>query len=287
MRLKGMEIFREKLPAYSGKKIYFFLILSFLTIISSIIFQLIMDSSSRLFIDLAILQILAPFTPIIGSGLILTIGFSLVYTFWRLKEKLLTKDKVKAYQKALPIALIGIPLVISFVVHGFLPNDFLIPNNDSSTLSWYLNIPVYEIFFETPSWILYIRIIVFIIFLILGLIVVFKSLMVFGIDNMGLVYVYYPEESKMEKHEIYSILRHPTYHGLVMLLIGSFFLRFSIYSIIFLFMFLIGINIHLKFVEEKELIRRFGEEYKSYQENVPAMFLRPKDLKKYIHFLLK
>jgi len=81
---------------------------------------------------------------------------------------------------------------------------------------------------------------------------------------MGLIYVYYPEESKIVNHEIHSVLRYPTYHGLVLILIGGFFLRLSVYSIIFFFMFLMGINIHLKFVEEKELIQRFGKDYQEY-----------------------
>ena len=102
---------------------------------------------------------------------------------------------------------------------------------------------------------------------------------------MGLVYVYYPEESKIVNHQIYSVLRHPTYHGLVLILVGSFFLRFSVYSIIYFFMFLIGIKIHLRFVEEKELIQRFGKDYQEYRKNVPALFFRPKDLKKYLRFL--
>ena len=46
-------------------------------------------------------------------------------------------------------------------------------------------------------------------------------------------------------------------------------------------MFLVGINIHLKLVEEKELIERFGEQYKKYRENVPALFIRLKDVRRY------
>ncbi|MFX1305028.1 MAG: methyltransferase family protein, partial [Promethearchaeota archaeon] len=86
-------------------------------------------------------------------------------------------------------------------------------------------------------------------------------------------------------HEIYSILRHPTYHTLMLFSIGSIFFRFSIYSIIYFLIFIIGINIHIKFVEERELIKRFGEQYIKYKKNVPALFVRFKDLKKYLSFI--
>jgi protein-S-isoprenylcysteine O-methyltransferase Ste14 len=114
-----------------------------------------------------------------------------------------------------------------------------------------------------------------------------KTLKAFGIDYMGLVYIYYPEDSTLQNHEIYSILRHPTYHSLMLLSIGGIFLRTSIYSIIYLIIFLIGFNIHTKFIEEKELIERFGEEYKKYKEKVPAFFVRVRDLKKYFSFVFK
>ena len=115
---------------------------------------------------------------------------------------------------------------------------------------------------------------------------IFKTLKVFGIDNMALVYVYYPEESNLQNHEIYSILRHPTYHGLMLISIGSIFLRFSIYSIIYFIIFIVGINIHLKFVEERELIKRFGDSYLNYKKTVPAFLVKVRDLKKYYHFII-
>ena len=117
--------------------------------------------------------------------------------------------------------------------------------------------------------------------------VVRKALKIFGIDYMGLVYVYYPDESTLQDHEIYSILRHPTYHTLILFFIGAMLLRSSIYSIIYFLIFIIGINLHLKLVEEKELIQRFGEQYIKYKENVPAFLVRFKDLKKYLSIIFK
>jgi protein-S-isoprenylcysteine O-methyltransferase Ste14 len=285
MKVKGLEKFREKLPWYSGKRVFLLIIIPVFTACCSLIFQFTMDSSPRLFRDFHIFQFLALYTPIIGSGIILTLGFILVYTFWRRKENLIKKDKIKAYQKAFPIALTGIALVISFVIHSIFPHDLFIPDIDSSDLRWYFSIPLNEIFFNTHQLFFFTRMIVAFLIMIQGFWVIFKSLFVFGIDNMGLVYVYYPEESKIVDHEIYSVLRHPTYHGLILVLMGSFFLRFTLYSIIFFFIFFIGINFHLKFVEEKELIKRFGRDYREYKNNVPALFFKLKDIKKYYSFL--
>lgn len=56
-------------------------------------------------------------------------------------------------------------------------------------------------------------------------------------------------------------------------------------SPIFFLIFIIAISIHLKFVEEKELIQRFREEYEKNKESVPAFIVRFKDLKKYFSFI--
>ncbi len=285
MRLKGIEKFKEKLPWYKGKRIFLIPFLSLITGLASLAFQLSMGFLPILFKDIQILQFLAPFLPIIGSGFILTLGFFLVYLFWRQKRKLLQQNRDRAYQTAIPFALIGIVLVLSFVINSIIPRQLIFFSIDLTPLTWYFQVPLNEILIATPFYFLITRIILALLFTFFGFLVVIKSLSVFGIDNMALVYVYYPEESKVVNHEIYSVLRHPTYHGLFLILIGGFFLNFSVYSLIFFCMFLIGMSMHLKFVEEKELIKRFGEEYNSYRKSVPALFFRLRDFKKYFSFL--
>jgi len=279
--MKGSKKLREKLPDYQGKRILKFLIIAPITFLSSLIFQLIVDSIPRILTDVPILQILAPFTPIFGSLIILIIGFLLVYSFWRSRDKYLSKYGELAYQKAFKFVVTGVPMVISVIIHSFFPNDLIVPYQNTQNLAWYLGTPISDVFFNFSIVFFSIRLALWITFVGLGMAVVSKALKIFGIDYMGLVYVYYPEESTLQDHEIYSILRHPTYHTLMLFSIGSIFLRFSIYSIIYFFIFIIGINMHLKFVEEKELLQRFGEGYKKYRENVPAIFVRFKDLKKY------
>ncbi|MBY9019648.1 MAG: hypothetical protein KGD67_01225 [Candidatus Lokiarchaeota archaeon] len=283
--MKGVNKLRSKLPDFQGRKILIFAVIAFVVLIGSITFQSFMDSLPRLFRSIYILQMIASLTPIIGSLIIISFGFLVVRKFWRIRDEYLSKFGVRAYQRAFKFVAIGIPMVLSAIVHSFFSNDFIIPYKIDDNLSRYLGVPISELLLSIPFYVLYIRLALAIFFVALGLTVVFKALSFFGIDNMALVYVFYPEESTLQNHEIYSIIRHPTYHGLILISIGSIFFRFSIYSVIYFLIFLIGIKIHLKIVEEKELIERFGDSYKKYKETVPAFFVRIKDLKKYFSTL--
>jgi protein-S-isoprenylcysteine O-methyltransferase Ste14 len=283
--MKGLENLKERLPDYQGRRIIKFIVIVIIVFLISIVFQLIMDSLPRIFRESNILQILEPITPIFGSLIVLIIGFSLVYSFWRMRDKYVEENRTLAYQKAFKFVVTGIPMVISIVIHSFFPTDLIVPCQNSQSISWFLAIPITNIFFSYSVIFLSIRLVIFLIFLGLGLTVINKTLKIFGIDYMGLIYVYYPEDSKLQNHEIYSILRHPTYHTLMLFCIGSLFFRFSIYSIIYFLIFLIGINIHIKLVEERELIQRFGKDYIRYKKSVPALFVRLKDLKKYFSII--
>ena len=282
---KGIEKLREKLPDYQGNKIYLFILLAIVTVACSMMFQLFFDSISRLFPGVIILQFLEPMTPLLGSIIILVFGLLNVYTVWRKKEKYIKKYKEKAYQKALKFGVVGVTLVITVVMHGLVPLDFLARYTQDSTASVFLSTAIDVLIFGNIPFIFIVRIVTGIIFLILGFLTVYRALTVFGIDYMGLIYLYYPEESKIQESEMYSVLRHPTYHALLLFYTSSLFLRFSFYSIAYFFIFLVGIKAHLKFVEEKELIQRFGEGYKNYKKEVPALHVRFRDLGKYFHFL--
>jgi len=102
---------------------------------------------------------------------------------------------------------------------------------------------------------------------------------------MALMYLYYPEESDLQRQQIYSILRHPSYFGLILISLGGLFLRFSFYSIMSFLLVLIGFYIHITFVEEKELIERFGNTYLDYKKEVPSLFVKPRHLKLFLKFL--
>jgi protein-S-isoprenylcysteine O-methyltransferase Ste14 len=112
-----------------------------------------------------------------------------------------------------------------------------------------------------------------------------RSLQVFGIDYMAVVYLYFPEESKIQDHKIYSVLRHPMYTGILLVGLGGMFYTFTLYSIIFFIVELSAFYIHIHFVEERELVERFGPSYQEYMKKVPAFFVRPNKLGTFLGFL--
>lgn len=139
---------------------------------------------------------------------------------------------------------------------------------------------------DWTSFELYVRILASLPFLIAGLLTIRQAIITFGIDYMMVVYVYYPKESKLQEHRIYSVLRHSTYFGLILIVAGGSLYRFSFYSMISFFLLVIGILCHLMFVEEKELIERFGESYLNYRKQVPAFLIKPSKIGLFIKFIL-
>jgi len=283
--LKGIEKLREKLPDYQGNKIILFVLLAMVTVACSMMFQIFFDSISRLFPGVVVLQFLEPVTPLIGSIVVLLLGFLNVYTVWRKRTRYKVKYEDKAYQKALKFGVVGVTLVITVVVHSIVPFDLLAPYSQHSTVSIFLSTPIDQLLLGPTSIFFIVRIALSLFFLLLAFLTIYRAITVFGFDYMLLVYLYYPEESEIQDSEIYSVLRHPTYHTLLLWYTASLFFRFSFYSFTYYFIFLVGINLHLKLVEEKELIERFGEGYRKYRKEVPALFVRFRDLGKYFRFL--
>ena len=219
--MKGTENLKRKLPDYQGRKILVFVVLAFLVFVTSLLFQLFLDFIPRIFRSIEFLQVIAPLTPVIGTSVVTSIGFLVVRRFWRIRDKYLIKYEERAYQKAFKLVALGIPPLFSVIVHGFFSPDFIIPYGIEDSSSWILGIPIYEFLMKFPFYVLYIRLFLSFFLVGLGLVVVNRALAFFGIDYMALVYIFYPEESKLQNHEIYSMLRHPTYHALLLLSIGS------------------------------------------------------------------
>jgi len=286
MKIKGMDKFHAHLPDYPGKRIRFFARLSAISTIVGLLFMIIMDGIFRILLSGEILVILGPFGPILGVGIIEFMGFLLVYLCWKKKNKLLEKLANKAYQKALVYALIGIPWVITLAVHIYFPIDLIIPISSMDFITKFLSTSITELFVGFNTLDIIIRSIIGFLILVIGGRTIFRTLSVFGIDYMALVYVYYPEESEVQHHEIYSVVRHPTYLALFILALGGVLIRFSLYSLIFYGMLIFGLMVHIRFVEEKELIERFGDSYRDYQKKVPAILLKPKNIGKFFKFLV-
>jgi protein-S-isoprenylcysteine O-methyltransferase Ste14 len=122
------------------------------------------------------------------------------------------------------------------------------------------------------------------ILILLGLLTVRSAILTFGLDYMAVVYLYFPEESEIQDHEIYSVIRHPTYLGGIFLGAAGLFFRFSVYSILLSLVIFLVFRLQI-WKEEKELVERFGEGFIEYQEKVPALFIRPSKVREFFKFL--
>ena len=120
----------------------------------------------------------------------------------------------------------------------------------------------------------------------LGTVHIVRSIGTFGIDNAALVSLYYPEESAMEDHAIYSVMRHPIYTGWLLWMAGGTLFGLSLYGFLEFGVFFAALVVWLRRVEEPELVDRFGESYREYRREVPAFVPRPDSAGAYVAFLL-
>ncbi|MFX1332557.1 MAG: methyltransferase family protein, partial [Promethearchaeota archaeon] len=285
MHLKGMEKVREKLPGYSGKRLALLPLLALGTALLTLAFLISLDILPRLLVQLPFLALIEPLLPICGMTLCLAIALRLIWGVWWKRSELKAEFGELAYQRIIPRGISGIGMVFGSVFHAFMSVRSLPlgpPMNEltvlfSQSLLHLVGIPV-EI--DIP-----LRVILAGFFLLLALMTVQRAFLTFGVDYMIVIYLYFPDESEIQKREIYSILRHPTYFAGVLLGIAAMFFRMSIYSIIFFVLIYLTFRAQIS-VEEKELVERFGDGYSEYMKKVPGLRVRPRDFAAYARFLL-
>lgn len=94
---------------------------------------------------------------------------------------------------------------------------------------------------------------------------------IFGVKETSLKVSETHRTDKIIKTGLYSKIRHPQYLGAIFAHIGFSILFAGTYSLI-LSILVIFYNYITAWKEEKELVKEFGEEYKTYKERVP-MFI--------------
>ncbi|MFW9901754.1 MAG: methyltransferase family protein [Candidatus Thorarchaeota archaeon] len=286
MKLKGFDKFREKIPGFSGKKIIFLPLYLLSILIVSLLIQIYFDILPTMLPTNGLLGFVLPWFPVFGVLIMGIIAIFLVYQMWFHRDRLKAKYGQLSYQKVFLAGFGGVVVIFSIVIHNYIafymwnigfwshfPYSILI-----TTLSSY--IPPMVLFFG------YLRLICGIFLGFLGLLMSVRALFTFGFDYMTVIYLYFPEESELQDNKIYSALRHPAYAGALIICLGGAILQLTLYSIIFFFILYVGMLIHIHFVEEKELINRFGDSYKEYRKKVPAFFVHPKNWGQFFKFIL-
>jgi len=282
--MKGMDKLHEKLPNYPGKRIAILPLTGILASLVGYVFLITLDILPRVFSGVEVLVAVEPFIPFLGSLFIATIGFLLIGTLWSKRDSMKEKYGSLAYQRMIPRGVAGVFLIPPLVFHAFTSIRSLSPGPPANplTIQWSSSLlPLLGI----PSGIdIILRFTISGIFIILGALTVRSALLTFGLDYMTVVYLYFPEESKVVEHEIYSVVRHPAYFGGVLLTVASLVFRFSVYSIVLCMMTYLVFRLQAR-REEKELVDRFGDSYSEYMKRVPALHIRFRSIPAYARFL--
>jgi protein-S-isoprenylcysteine O-methyltransferase Ste14 len=88
-----------------------------------------------------------------------------------------------------------------------------------------------------------------------------------GMACLGKALKVLPEANKIVAKGIYRFIRHPIYLGIIFTHFGLFFACGSMFGIIYTFALIIPLNIIRAQLEEKALLSKFGERYRSYYDS--------------------
>jgi protein-S-isoprenylcysteine O-methyltransferase Ste14 len=283
--IKGFDKFRAKVPAFSGKKVI--LLPIFMIFMASLAFLVYFtfDAFPNLFAASGIIASLLSFFPLFGVVIIEIAGFMLVWQMWLWKDKMKEKYGRKSYQRMFLIGFGGVTWVLTVAINQFIPYYSFAPTFWASSPLQVLATPIETFLGNAGPLIFYLKDVLMVFLSIIGLLMCTRAIQVFGFDYMVVLYLYFPEESKVQENEIYSVLRHPVYAGAFLIALCGAFLTFTFLSFVTYVLLLVGFYLHVHFVEEKELIQRFGDSYRTYRQKVPAFFINPNDLRAFLHFL--
>ena len=112
-----------------------------------------------------------------------------------------------------------------------------------------------------------------------------RSFSTLGFDYMAVVYLYFPEESVIQENAIYSVLRNPLYSSMLLIGFGGVIATCTLYSLLLFGLFLGGFYLFVHFVEEPELVSRFGEAFETYRDSTPMFFVSPRNLRILVGFI--
>ena len=117
---------------------------------------------------------------------------------------------------------------------------------------------------------------------LLGLIIILKAFKPY--DTSGFLGLKKEDYSGIIQTGLQGFVRHPLYLGTLLFILGIFLL-FSTMGSFILFAVLV---LYLPFgiyLEEQKLMKEFGEEYGTYKKNIPSLFPKLKDCKRFLQGL--
>jgi len=80
------------------------------------------------------------------------------------------------------------------------------------------------------------------------------------------------ESHRLIREGPYRYIRHPAYLSNLMEYVGVTLIANAYYTLVGVFLIYLPFNLTRLHLEEKELIKKFGEEYEDYRNKVPALF---------------
>ncbi len=282
--MRGLEKLREKLPKYKGRRIALIPILFIVSVTVGVCIQILFDVASRMLPTIPLMFDLEPVLPILGSCVVSAMGLILISGLWRNKKALKERLGNLAYQRVIPRGVVGVTFVFALAIHSYVSVRSVSPVAPVNPLTIELSRSVLSMFGVTTEIDIVVRVMVGVFIFLLGFASAMRALLDFGLDYMLVLYLYFPEESEVQTHKIYSVIRHPAYFALILVGLGAFFLRLSVYSLAFFLIVYVTLRIHIR-VEEKELVERFGEGYLDYMSKVPGLYVRPRDIGSYLRYL--
>ncbi len=195
---------------------------------------------------------------------VMTIGFLVFSLFFAKRREYIEKYRELAYRNAfMSFALPGLAILFAAIAHIAYMNGPKWPPGRVTTMMMVLG--AYWIIVGTILWI--------------------RSVLTFGVDYLCMLYVYFPENSRIVNSSIYNILRHPIYAAAMRIGLGLALLNTSIYALAFIFFLPLGFTGFVRLVEERELLERFPD-YAEYRKRVPAFWARPSKLTSFYKFLI-
>jgi protein-S-isoprenylcysteine O-methyltransferase Ste14 len=253
MNIKGLDQLRKHVPDLNTP--LGVLRLLFLPIILFLLVTAILNTKT----------LIQPVWILAGEIMFGGLGFLWIHLFFRYKNDFKARFGPLAYSKA--VSRFGYPGVA--IIAAVVTRIRYIPGPGIPHYWWYAVLPAL-------GWTL----------IVVGSLLFLRTLQIFGLDYLTMLYVYFPEESHLVDHKIYDVLRHPAYAAAQCIAFGLALLNGNWFALACALIFALGLWGQVRLVEEKELIERFGPDYVEYRQRVPAFWPRLHDLNRFFEFLI-